>query len=377
MSDFRSPKSSQTPKEKCGECRTSTNKYTRIRAQICRGGKGRMRFPTIGLILLVALIVGAFFLTRPMLLEGAPSSHRIKIPRHATLQNVSDSLHKYYPADYADHVVRLLKARDVDFADRYGSYVINEGTSPFNAMRRLSSGGETPVKITFNNLRTPEDLAEVISRKTDFSRSDFLKALSDSDLLSHYNVDPQDGMALMMEDTYEVYWSSSPAEVIETIAKNYKKYWSDSRIAKAKSLGLTPVQMMTLASIVDEESNIQDEKGHIGQLYIRRMAKGMRLQSDPTVKYAVGDFTIKRITDRHLNTQSPYNTYRVAGLPPTPIRTTNTKTLNAILEAPTTQDIYMCAKEDFSGRHNFSSDYDEHLRNARRYQDELNRRGIH
>lgn len=366
-----------TPSPKCDKnIRPEDCTQSNCKTPKCKPAKARLRIPYIALWVLAALIVAAFFLLRPML-QGAPSAQRIKIPQGATLQNVEDTLHKYYPAKYADNVIRLLKARDVDFATRYGSYVITKGMLPFNAMRRLASGGETPVKLTFNNLRTPEDLAEVISQKTAFSRSSFLEALNNPEILAKYGIPPGDGMALMLEDTYEVYWSATPEEVIATIGKNYNRFWNEERREKAHQAGLSPSEMMTLASIVNEETNIADEKGHIGRLYLQRMAKGMRLQSDPTVKYAVGDFSIKRVNDKHLQTESPYNTYRVKGLPPTPIRTVDKTTLDAILNASPTEDIYMCAKEDFSGRHNFTSDYQEHMRNARRYQDELNRRNIH
>ncbi|MDE5675491.1 MAG: endolytic transglycosylase MltG, partial [Muribaculaceae bacterium] len=150
----------------------------------------------------------------------------------------------------------------------------------------------------------------------------------------------------------------------------------EERIQKAKDLGLTPAQLMTIASIVDEETNKLDEKDEIGRLYINRYLKGMKLQADPTVKYAVGDFSLRRILNTHLKTSSPYNTYLNTGLPPGPIRTTSVATIDQILNSKPSDAIYMCAKEDFSGYHNFAATYKEHLANAKRYQAALNRRGI-
>ena len=133
---------------------------------------------------------------------------------------------------------------------------------------------------------------------------------------------------------------------------------------------------MIICSIVDEESNAKSEKGTIGRLYINRLKKGMKLQADPTVRFALNDFTIRRVTRNHLTVDSPYNTYQVEGLPPGPIRTTSVETIDAVLNSQPNDYLYMCAKEDFSGTHNFAADYATHQENARRYQNALNERGI-
>ncbi len=154
------------------------------------------------------------------------------------------------------------------------------------------------------------------------------------------------------------------------------RFWSKERRSKAASLGLTPSQVATIASIVEEETAKADEKPKVARLYLNRLKKGIKLQADPTVKFATGDFTLRRITGKHLAIESPYNTYKVNGLPPGPIRIPAAATIDAVLNAPKHDYIYMCAKEDFSGYHNFASDYATHMANARRYQAELNRRGI-
>lgn len=154
------------------------------------------------------------------------------------------------------------------------------------------------------------------------------------------------------------------------------RFWTDDRREKARKLGLTPVEVATLASIVEEESAKPDEYPAIARLYMNRLKKGMLLQADPTVKYATGNFALRRITGEHLRTPSPYNTYLHPGLPPGPLRTPSKSTIDRVLSAPAHTYLYMCAKEDFSGYHNFASDYATHTANARRYQKELNRRGI-
>ena len=160
------------------------------------------------------------------------------------------------------------------------------------------------------------------------------------------------------------------------VADSYKRFWTDERRAKARKLGLTPVGVATLASIVEEETAKADERPRVARLYLNRLNKGIKLQADPTVKFAIGDFAIRRISGRMLKTPSPYNTYIVVGLPPGPIRLVETATIDGVLDAPQHPYIYMCAKEDFSGYHNFATDYKSHIANARRYQAELNKRNI-
>ena len=197
-----------------------------------------------------------------------------------------------------------------------------------------------------------------------------------ADYLSNYDLTPENSLALFLDDTYEVYWSTSAKSVLDKIGENYLRFWTQERRQKASALGRTPAEMSILASITDEESNAAEEKGTIGRLYNNRLQKGMRLQSDPTVRFAVNDFTIRRVKGEHLKINSPYNTYKISGLPPGPIRTTGAKTIDLILNSEPNDYIYMCAKEDFSGRHNFAKDYAEHSANAMRYRKALDARGI-
>ena len=198
-----------------------------------------------------------------------------------------------------------------------------------------------------------------------------------------YEVLPDSGFdrpnfpAAFIPDSYEFYWSSTPANVVTRLLDYRNKFWTDERRSKAKSLGLTPTEVATVASIVEEETAKTDEKPKVARLYLNRIAKGIKLQADPTVKFASGDFSLRRITGKHLAIESPYNTYRIKGLPPGPIRVAAGATIDAVLNAPDHDYIYMCAKEDFSGYHNFAKDYATHQANARRYQAELNRRQIH
>ena len=255
-----------------------------------------------------------------------------------------------------------------------GSYLITEDDRAWNIANKLQNGQQDPIRITFNNLRTIDQLAERISAQFTFSAENFLSATDT--ILSAKGVSKANYPAHFLPDTYEFYWSASPNQVVNKLVRQYDIFWSESRIDKAKQIGLTPEEVSTLASIVEEETSKSDERGKVARLYLNRLKRGMLLQADPTVKFAVGDFSLRRILNQHLKTISPYNTYLNPGLPPGPIRIPSATTLDAVLYAPKHNYIYMCAKEDFSGYHNFATDLATHNANAARYHRELNKRKI-
>ncbi|MDE6649221.1 MAG: endolytic transglycosylase MltG [Muribaculaceae bacterium] len=337
-------------------------------------GAGRRRvYWMFGLSgLFVIALVGIYL----MLLSGqAPSGAVIKIPSAATSEQLHDSISKYLGESYAKKVSRLVALRGTDLNSRHGAYLIEAGMSPLDAMRRLTGGPQEPLTITINGFRLLPVLEEKVAARFDFSQDDLAGVLADSTVVKPYGLTPEQALALFFNDSYDFYWSASPEDVIEKIGSHYLDVWTPERKAKAEALGLTPAEVMIVASIVDEETNAKEEKGTIGRLYINRLKKGMRLEADPTVRFAGGDFTIKRVRNPK-SVESPYNTYIHAGLPPGPIRTTSVETIDAILDSQPHDFIFMCAKEDFSGRHNFAVTYAEHQANARRYKRELDRRGI-
>lgn len=324
-----------------------------------------------------AAIVLAVAAAGYILLSGSsPSSAVIKIPKDASSRQVSDSLSKYLGENFAKKVMRLSSIRGTDFSRRHGAYLIEAGASPLSAMRRLTGGAQNPVTLTIKGFRLLPVLEEKIAAKFDFRPEALDSLLSNHSFMAGFGLKPEQALALFVNDSYEFYWSAAPEDIINKIGAHYNSVWNDTSRAKAKALGLTPADVMTIASIVDEETNVLDEKGAVGRLYINRLNIGMPLQADPTVRYAVGDFTIRRVTGKHLQTDSPYNTYRNKGLPPGPIRTTSVETIDAILDSSPHDYLYMCAKEDFSGRHNFAATYAEHQANARRYQNALDQLGI-
>ncbi|MDE5773081.1 MAG: endolytic transglycosylase MltG [Muribaculaceae bacterium] len=327
---------------------------------------------TVGGLLLAVCIV-----LIPLLTVTSAQSATIRIPRGADGKVLTDTLTKYFGEDYARTVMRVMTEDQKKLSLRFGAYDIPEGTSALKATYILSRGAESPFNLVINGVRDLDSFLPRIATRFYFPEDSLRSALARPEVMQRYGLtDTRQLPAIFLNDTYTFYWSASPDKVIEKIASNYENFWTPARRQRAQELGMTPLEISIIASIVDEETNQQSEKGRVGRLYINRLHKGMKLQADPTVRYAVGDFTIKRVTGKHLSVDSPYNTYRVKGLPPGPIRTTSKATLQAILDSEPSDDLYMCAKEDFSGSHNFASDYESHLANARRYQAALDSLGI-
>jgi UPF0755 protein len=201
--------------------------------------------------------------------------------------------------------------------------------------------------------------------------------LHDPTYLAQFGLDTNTAMCAIVPDTYDFFWNSTADRAFRKIQKNYVRFWDETRRQEAKAQGLTPVKAMIVASIVDEETNMPGDKPKVASVYLNRLDKGMKLQADPTVRFALGDFTIKRVTGEMLQINSPYNTYINEGLPPGPICTPAPSSIDAVLTAPKTTYLYFCAKEDFTGYSNFASTYDEQVKNAKAYQQALDARGIH
>jgi UPF0755 protein len=257
-----------------------------------------------------------------------------------------------------------------------GRYKISRGMSNYNMVRMLRSGRQEPVKLVINKLRTQKDFIRFVCTRLEADSVELEKLLQDPAVLSDYNLDANTAMCAVIPDTYEFFWNTSAEKAFKKIAANYVRFWDGARKQKAIAMGLTPAKAVTIASIVDEETNKNDEKPNVASVYINRLKKGMKLEADPTVKFALNDFSIKRITGIHLQHVSPYNTYMFAGLPPGPICTPSKASIDAVLNASNTDYIFFCAKEDFSGYHRFASNYADHLKNAKLYQQALDARGI-
>ncbi len=257
-----------------------------------------------------------------------------------------------------------------------GRYKITRGMGNYQLVRMLRAGRQEPIKLVINKLRTKQDFARFVAANLEVKADSILYLLGDTAFTKAHGTDTNTAMCLILPDTYEFYWNTTATKVLNKIAANYHRYWNDERLRKATAKNLTPNEVIIMASIVEEETNMPDDKGKIASVYINRMKIGMPLQADPTVKFAIGDFSIRRVTGVHLQVASPYNTYTNTGLPPGPICTPSKKTIDAVLNAPDTKYLYFCAREDFSGYSNFATNLTDHLQNAKRYQQALNERGI-
>ncbi len=257
---------------------------------------------------------------------------------------------------------------------RPGKYEVPNGMSVLNLVRMIRNGSHTPVKFVVTKIRTKEQLAGRLSRAFEFDSLDAIHFLSNNDSLARYSLDSNTVMAAVLPLTYQSGWATNAKAVFEKFNAAYKTFWTDERKQKAASQNLSPIQAVTLASIIDEETNATREKGTIASVYLNRLQKGMPLQADPTVKFALKDFGIKRVLNRHLQVQSPYNTYRNKGLPPGPICTPQEETVDAVLNAPKTDYLFFVASTAFDGTHEFTTNYADHMKLARAYQAELNRR---
>lgn len=244
-------------------------------------------------------------------------------------------------------------------------------------IRRLQLGEQTPVRLSFTQvIRTRAQLAGVMGKHLMLDSVDVKMRLDSADYMAQYDLTPETAVCMFIPNTYEVYWTITPDQLFNRMHKEYNRFWNDSRRAKAEALGLTPTEVITIASIIASETNKSAEYPLIASIYLNRLQKGMPLQACPTVIYAVGDFSLRRVLKRHLEIDSPYNTYKNIGLPPGPIRLTQATVIDAVLDAPKTNYLYMCANPDFSGTHIFSATYAQHAAAARRYQQQLDKRKI-
>ncbi len=270
-------------------------------------------------------------------------------------------------------LAHLFATKGLEEPLRTGAYRVTQDMSALDVYELLTVGAQTPVRLTFNNLRTIDDFVRSMERQLMLDKKEILMWLQNDSAYQTLGFTPATLPAMLLPDSYEVYWNTSAERLLQRMNREYGYYWNDTRRAKAKAIGLTPIEVATLASIVEEETKVADEMPIVAGLYINRLRKQIPLQADPTIKYAVGDFTLKRILTKHLEIESPYNTYKNYGLPPGPIRIASKRAIEAVLDYKRHNYLYMCAKEDLSGRHNFATTLSEHNRNAARYHRALNK----
>jgi UPF0755 protein len=302
---------------------------------------------------------------------SAPESKYFYIKTGAVYSDVRQSLidEKIISGSYFfDQVSKQLKYPQLVKA---GRYQIKNGSSLFSLIRKLRAGNQAPVNLVINKLRLKEDLAQKIAANFECDSTSVMEVLADPATWQKYGVDDNTILTAVIPNTYSMLWNSDAKKIIDKLHSEKEKFWNEERLAKARALNLTPVQVYSMASIVEEETNKEEDKGKIASVYLNRIHSGMKLQADPTVKFAMKDFGLKRILFKHLSYDSPFNTYQNLGLPPGPICTPSIKTIDAVLQAPQTNYIYFVAKPDFNGYSNFAGSYAEHMVFAKAYQQAL------
>lgn len=257
-----------------------------------------------------------------------------------------------------------------------GRYAIHHHDNVYHVFHRLYRGHQTPMNLTIGSVRTLDKLCKHLGRQLMIDSAEIAQKMKDTTFIQQLGYQSETLPCLFIPNTYEVYWNLSVDALFQRMQKEHNLFWNQQRINQAKALGLTPAQVCTLASIVEEETNNAAEKPMVAGLYLNRLKCGMPLQADPTIKFALQDFSLRRITRHHLQTASPYNTYLNPGLPPGPIRIPSTSGIDAVLNPVHHNYLYMCAKEDFSGTHYFAATLSAHMNNARKYWNALNKRKI-
>ena len=336
----------------------------------------RLLWAALALCFLLAGTVGTGYvlMTRRTFQVGRPTF--LYIDADDTADSVFLKLERDLKASSLTGFRLLAQAYDYSSRVRTGAYRMDATTRTLDAFWQLLHGHQTPVRIVVPSVRTMDRMATALSKRLMTDSASVARLLNDSSYIASLGFDRQTLPALFLPNTYEVYWNISADDLLRRMKREYDRFWNEQRRTQAEAVGPTPVEVATLASIVEEETAQKAEKPMVAGLYLNRLRKGMPLQADPTVKFALQDFGLRRILLKHLETESPYNTYRQAGLPPGPIRVATPEGLESVLHPARHSYLYMCAKEDFSGFHNFAATLQEHSRNAQRYQQELNRRKI-
>lgn len=334
------------------------------------------------MLVLAALVFGGYWAYENIFksnvhLNGKKYTY-IYIKTNATFNDVLDELYSQNIID--DHESFEWMAKEMDLPEHInsGKYRIDAKMSNRSIVKMIIKGKQEKVKLSFNSqIRTKEQFIDYVSDKLEIENAELEDYCSNEDILGdEYGLDSENFMALIVPETYEVNWTTHINDLFILLEKSYDEVWTKAKKAKAKSLGYTIPELITIASIVQSESGIKTEQQKIAGVYINRLKQDMKLQADPTVVFANGNFDVQRVLSADKDIDSPYNTYRYKGLPPGPICLVNPSTIDAVLNYSKHNYTYFCAKADFSGYSNFTNDYKVHMKNAAAYQEALNKKGI-
>ena len=339
--------------------------------------KEKKSYITLYIIIVYVILYSVFIAYRIFYTEKITTSEdkNIYIPSNSRVEDVADTLLSNKIVDKG----KFLRYASLNSYSsvKGGHYVVKKGTTYRNLVRMLSAGQQVPVNLVISeNIRTKERLVEIVSKQIEVDSISLLNLLNDKSFLNELGFTPENSILLFLPNTYNVYWNRDAKALFYDMKKHYDRYWNAERFKKLEVAGLTKEDAMIIASIAIEESSKYDELPRIAGVYINRLNKGMPLQADPTVKYAIGDFTIRRVLYSHLKFDSPYNTYLYKGLPPGPICIPSQRSIDAVLNYEKHDYIYFCAKDDFSGYHAFAKTLEQHNQNANAYRNALNQRRI-
>ena len=327
------------------------------------------------LLLLLAMAGVGFWLYDAFYGNCVKERHSLFVYASYPYEQVADSVDQYIGKKWAYDL--YAKRLELDKSLKAGHYVLEEGMSVIEVVRMLKLGLQTPVNVTMNNVKTPAYLAGKLSRQLHADSVELVKVLTDKQLAQKLGFSsPLTMFSIFIPNTYEFYWTVKPEDFVDRMYKEYKRFWNGERDKKRERSGLNRVEVSTLASIVYEETRKVDEMPRVAGVYVNRLKQGIPLQADPTIKYAMQDFGLRRILYRHLKYESPYNTYLNRGLPPSPICMPSIEAIDAVLNFEKHDYIFFCARPTFDGYHNFARTLKEHNANARAYQAELNKRKI-
>lgn len=323
-------------------------------------------------LILVAIALGAAVWLwaserRPAFSVSEGQNARFYVYPNMTLNDVCRALEQANFTIDAAPFKRYMRRKKYDDRIKVGCYRITDGMTNRTLAQHLIFGTQEPIKLIFNNIRLKSELAARLDKQLLLDSATIAQCLDSAAFLSTYGVTPATALTLFIPNTYEVYWDMTASELFGRMKREYDHFWNDERRSKAAAAHLTPTEVMILASIVDEETNVAADKPIIAGLYINRLRRGMPLQACPTARYALGDFTITRVLAEHTKIDSPYNTYKHRGLPPGPIRVSSIAAINSVLNYTPSNYIYMCASDKMDGSHNFAATLAEHNRNAQKY----------
>lgn len=343
-----------------------------------------MTFPKLGKAIIIFfaaafILVGAraYQLYRYVFEENVKSDYVLLITEDDTFESISEKLEKDQVLSNYKALKWVAKKKQYKKFIRPGRYEIKKGMNSNELVNMLRSGAQQPVDITFNNVRFKEELAGKVSKYIQADSVSLLALFSDQEQIKDWGFNEETFRAMFIPNTYEMYWTTSAEEFAERMKKEYDRFWDETRKAQAAKMQMTPPEVSILASIVESETIKADELKTVAGLYVNRLQKNIPLQTDPTIKYALGDYSIKRVLNKDLQIDSPYNTYKYAGLPPGPICFPAITSIDAVLNFEDHDYIYMCAKEDFSGYHSFAKTLRQHNRNAEKYRKALDAKGIY